>query len=397
FQPPLRPSLGSLGRTIRLQANFFQVDIPKGFLQHYEVEVKPDKCPRRVNREVVLHMVQHYKQIFGERKPVYDGRQNLYTATPLPIGWDRADWDGSSIREGQREPPAKLHVVDLPLLCWTTLHDVQEGTQHVATVEHDAQISTVSDGVARGCPVLAVCPAGCEYFVLSQGWQCPVRGKAVCPCLFKRMLAMAVSATAFYKAQPVVEFLCEILGVHSLDDQRKPLTDSQRVAFTKEITGLKVEITHCGQMKRKYRVCSVSRKSASHQTFPLQLESGQTVECSVAHYFREKHKLQLRYPHLPCLQVGQKEKHTYLPLEVCNIVPGQRCIRRLTDSQTSTMIKATARSAPDRQEEISKLMKNANFKGDPFMREFEIRVRDDMTEVTGRVLPAPMLQYGGHV
>lgn len=43
-------------------------------------------------------------------------------------------------------------------------------------------------------------------------------------------------------------------------------------------------------------------------------------------------------------------------LQVCNIVAGQRCIKKLTDNQTSTMIKATARSAPDRQEEISRLV-----------------------------------------
>lgn len=30
--------------------------------------------------------------------------------------------------------------------------------------------------------------------------------------------------------------------------------------------GLKVEVTHCGQMKRKYRVCNVTRRPASHQT-----------------------------------------------------------------------------------------------------------------------------------
>lgn len=45
--------------------------------------------------------------------------------------------------------------------------------------------------------------------------------------------------------------------------------------------------------------------------------------------------------------------------QVCNIVAGQRCIKKLTDNQTSTMIKATARSAPDRQEEISRLVSRA--------------------------------------
>lgn len=35
--------------------------------------------------------------------------------------------------------------------------------------------------------------------------------------------------------------------------------------------GLKVEITHCGQMKRKYRVCNVTRRPASQQVFSVQL------------------------------------------------------------------------------------------------------------------------------
>lgn len=59
-------------------------------------------------------------------------------------------------------------------------------------------------------------------------------------------------------------------------------------------------------------------------SFPLQLENGQTVERTVAQYFREKYNLQLKYPHLPCLQVGQEQKHTYLPLEV--IIRQQRLL-----------------------------------------------------------------------
>ena len=48
-----------------------------------------------------------------------------------------------------------------------------------------------------------------------------------------------VSATAFYKAQPVIEFMCEVLDlrIRDIQEQRRPLTDSQRVKFTKEIKG----------------------------------------------------------------------------------------------------------------------------------------------------------------
>ena len=47
-----------------------------------------------------------------------------------------------------------------------------------------------------------------------------------------------MSATAFYKAQPVIEFMCEVLDLHNIAEQRRPLTDSQRVKFTKEIRGM---------------------------------------------------------------------------------------------------------------------------------------------------------------
>lgn len=48
---------------------------------------------------------------------------------------------------------------------------------------------------------------------------------------------LAVSATAFYKAQPVIQFMCEVLDIHNIDEQPRPLTDSHRVKFTKEIKG----------------------------------------------------------------------------------------------------------------------------------------------------------------
>lgn len=50
FQCPRRPNHGIEGRSIVLRANHFAVRIPGGNIQHYSVDVQPDKCPRRVNR-----------------------------------------------------------------------------------------------------------------------------------------------------------------------------------------------------------------------------------------------------------------------------------------------------------------------------------------------------------
>jgi len=42
-----------------------------------------------------------------------------------------------------------------------------------------------------------------------------------------------VSATAFYKQQPVLDFLCEVLELSNVDEQRS-LSDSQRVSLPKK-------------------------------------------------------------------------------------------------------------------------------------------------------------------
>ncbi|KAG1941166.1 protein argonaute-4 [Pimephales promelas] len=404
FQPPRRPGLGTVGKPIRLLANHFQVQIPKIDVYHYDIDIKPEKRPRRVNREVVDTMVRHFKmQIFGDRQPGYDGKRNMYTAHPLPIGRDRVDLEVTLPGEG-KDQTFKVSLQWVSVVSLQMLLEALSG--HLNEVPEDSVQAL--DVITRHLPSMRYTPVGRSFFSPPEGYYHPLGGgrevwfgfhQSVRPAMWNMMLNIDVSATAFYRAQPVIEFMCEVLDIQNINEQTKPLTDSQRVKFTKEIRGLKVEVTHCGQMKRKYRVCNVTRRPASHQTFPLQLENGQAMECTVAQYFKQKYSLQLKYPHLPCLQVGQEQKHTYLPLEVCNIVAGQRCIKKLTDNQTSTMIKATARSAPDRQEEISRLVKSNSMVGgpDPYLKEFGIVVHNDMTEVTGRVLPAPMLQYGGRV
>lgn len=398
FVSPRRPDIGHDGRCISLRANHFQITMPRGFLHHYDVTITPDKCPRKINREIIETMVQAYK-IFSNIKPVFDGRKNMYTRDDLPIGRDKVELEVTLPGEG-KDRVFRVAIKYLSKVNLDVLEEALEGNARTIPLDSIQAL----DVVMRHLPSMTYTPVGRSFFSTPDGYYHPLGGgrevwfgfhQSVRPSQWKMTLNIDVSATAFYKAQPVVDFMCEVLDIRDINDQRKPLTDSQRVKFTKEIKGLKIEITHCGSMRRKYRVCNVTRRPAQLQSFPLQLENGQTVECTVAKYFLDKYKMKLRYPHFPCLQVGQEHKHTYLPLEVCIIVAGQRCIKKLTDMQTSTMIKATARSAPDREREINNLVNKADFNTDPYVKEFGLSISHVMMEVKGRVLPPPKLQYGG--
>lgn len=419
FQCPRRPNHGSEGRPILLRANHFKVTIPGGFIHYYNIDIQPDKCPRKVNREIVNTMVESFGKIFNGVKPVYDGKKSMYTKDPLPIGHDRIELEVVMPGDSTVDRKFKVAIKLVSRVSLQALEDAMAGRIRQIPPESVQAM----DVILRHLPSMKYTPVGRSFFsspTLALGAQhISTTGGApgyhsvdsklgggrevwfgfhqsVRPSQWKMMLNIDVSATAFYRKMPVIDFMAEVLElpVQALSDRRN-LSDAQRVKFTKEIRGLKIEITHCGQMRRKYRVCNVTRRPAQTQTFPLQLESGQTIECTVAKYFFDKYRIQLKYPHLPCLQVGQEQKHTYLPPEVCEIVSGQRCIKKLTDTQTSTMIKATARSAPEREKEISALVRRAEFIHDPFAQEFGISITPIMTEVKGRVLNAPKLLYGG--
>ena len=57
--------------------------------------------------------------------------------------------------------------------------------------------------------------------------------------MLPRNYLITVSATAFYKCQPVVEFMCGVLHRQGQDLQkRKPLFDAKRLKFTQEIKGM---------------------------------------------------------------------------------------------------------------------------------------------------------------
>ncbi|KAI6190974.1 Protein argonaute-2-like, protein [Aphelenchoides bicaudatus] len=66
FQCPKRPNQGTEGKTIALRANHFQVHVAAKHVQFYAIDIQPDKCPRKVNREIINTMVEAYGKIFGE-------------------------------------------------------------------------------------------------------------------------------------------------------------------------------------------------------------------------------------------------------------------------------------------------------------------------------------------
>ena len=154
-----------------------------------------------------------------------------------------------------------------------------------------------------------------------------------------------VSATAFYEPSSLVEACAKVLS-RTAQDFRFGINDADRIRFEKFIRGVKIVITHRGKMRKKYRVINVTRTSARNTLFKINEN-----DISVADYFRKQYGMELQYADLPCIEVGTV-KSIYFPLEVCEIVEGQRHIRKLNETQTAKMIRITCQTPSKRAEII---------------------------------------------
>lgn len=202
------------------------------------------------------------------------------------------------------------------------------------------------------------------------------------------MVNLDLAATAFVEAMSVTEYLCE---TQSLRQMPTSLAKYQHSSFSKAIRGVKVNITHRPGVRRSYRVNGLSKDSAENTFF--ENDDGQRM--SIVQYFQRTYNIRLRYPKLPCLHVGAPQKKNYLPMEVCHIMAGQKCPRKVTDKQVANMIKFTCTPPDQRKSAIERKFREAGFSTDPTLRAFGLEVDPHMVETTGRQLPPPTIEYSG--
>jgi len=152
----------------------------------------------------------------------------------------------------------------------------------------------------------------------------------------------------------------------------------------------------------------VFRKSAKDHKFEWREKdnSGKEVnrgQVSVVDYFKLKYSKTLKYPHLPCLEVGSTSNKVLLPLEVCKIVSHQRLRRSLTNNERSEMTTIAGSQPPkDRLRQCEQYVTNQYHSGPiaeqnrPYLYEFGIDVSKELLQVESRVIEPPKLKYNNN-
>ncbi|GAB2292537.1 argonaute 1 [Dionaea muscipula] len=394
---PLRPGKGSAGFKCIVKANHFFAELPDKDLHQYDVSIIPEVTSRGVNRAVMEQLVKLYREShLGRRLPAYDGRKSLYTAGPLPFVSkefkitliDEDDRSGAPRREREFKVVIKLAArVDLHHLGMFL-----QGRQADAPQE----ALQVLDIVLRELPTSRYSPVGRSFYsphlgrrqTLGDGLE-SWRGfyQSIRPTQMGLSLNIDMSSTAFIEPLPVIDFVMELLNK---DVTSRPLSDADRVKIKKALRGVKVEVTHRGNMRRKYRISGLTSQATRELTFPVD-ERG-TVK-SVVEYFRETYGFVIQHTQWPCLQVGNQQRPNYLPMEVCKIVEGQRYSKRLNEKQITNLLRVTCQRPHEREFDIVQTVHHNSYHADPYAQEFGIKIDEKLASVEARVLPAPWLKY----
>lgn len=407
---PVRPDKhGESGHPIELLANHFEIQLPDGDVYHYDVTIIPPskkeeaKAPdkkkirclsTRINRLVIESLVAKYRGELNKCLPAYDGQKNLYTRRMLPF---KERTFNVPFTEDEREQTYIVHIQYAATVNLDALHAVYERRVRVVPQE----VIQALDIIMRHGPCITLTPVGRSmYKVPPPNVNSSIGGghevwfgfhTSVRAAQWKPLLNVDRSATAFYEAIPVIDFMCKLLSGSQRPlrpENIRCLSSSQCVHLSKELKGIRVRVVHL-KYPRKYRVGKVTQLSAQDLRFAL--EDGSKV--SVAEYFRKNYPNFIRYPNLPCIQ-PDTNRPIYLPLEVCHIVEGQPYRKKLSGSMTTEVIRRTAQPPEQRFQAITQSVHDLVQRSAPCLNEFGIKVSTDPTRLTGRVLDAPSLMFG---
>ncbi|KAK0416178.1 hypothetical protein QR680_012330 [Steinernema hermaphroditum] len=443
-----RPGFGTLGRKIPVMTNFFEIQVrdQNMIVLQYHVEIShpgPRKLDRDENRAVFWKCVEKFPNFFPNPYAIaYDGAHQLYAMQKICMLPGQSTVELSLDLALPRDMRSSARcTVSLQLVGPMVIEVGKSKTGNIdERVTTPIQVIDIVFRQALTCPLVANSANYCAW--KSSFYRLPTAnsdaldldgGKQMWTGFFssaqvaqnyRPLLNVDVSHSAFYKMKlEMIDFMCEVLNERANNlnarsggacvPQRGPrnsncsstgfisrdklyesfsLSSHELKALEEAVRGLKVRVSHRPGVVRVYRVNGL-HAPADQLTFVGKDDDGTENRLTVAKYFELKYQ-KLMYPRLPCLHVGPAHRSIFFPLEVCLLDSPQKYAKKLSERQTSQIIRAAAVDAEHREKRISSLFQQAGFNKDPFLKEFGLKISEDMFETVGRILKPPQIQYG---
>ncbi|KAF1946406.1 Piwi-domain-containing protein [Clathrospora elynae] len=217
---------------------------------------------------------------------------------------------------------------------------------------------------------------------------------------FNKSLSVNVDVAngTFWRAQELTRALGQAFGCGPPQFSalyKNAIRDWKNSVLRKDLRRFKrvgVSSTHTPE-PTQWTIDEFVNMDATQATFPDPDNRSKTI--SVAKYFKTKYNITCILG-VPVVRMTKKIRKlpVYMPIDVLTIDANQRYNTKLSDTQTSNMIKFAVTLPKERWAAVQAGVRLLNWPNDPFLRHFGLEVNANPAKVKARVLPQPTVQFG---
>lgn len=397
YQIPRRSNKegGRLGRETKVDTNHFAITFkdPKIVIFHYDVAIDPDK-PAVHMRPVILKVAQQY---FPKAPYGYDGKKNLFSKGQLPFGTAMSCNITIFDEERMKDKEYKVEIKKAQEINFALIMEYARSGVNKPQIAIQALDVILREPSSMNSTFVRI---GRSYFAppdpnriidLGDGlhlWNGFYQSAGIG---WAPYLNLDVAHKGFPVQTSVVDIVREICRGQMPRDGE--LTDWDKVALKDRVGGMKV-IYQIPNQPNSRKIFKVNKIVGSAITERFKPDNG-SKEITILDYFTKSKNCRLQFPKLPCFQVGSVAKNMRIPGELCTVLGGQVCNKKMNETQTAAMVKAAATGTDIRRGKVMDAMRRINFGGSRLLQDFGIGVSNQMERVKARVLEPPSVGYQG--
>lgn len=199
------------------------------------------------------------------------------------------------------------------------------------------------------------------------------------------------------KPNDMVQALQPIEYFDQQDQRRKEIGQSDMFKELRRISKLTFFVKHRGKMNDANKVYRSKGFVWDPKRFGRELPCArnytferQGKKVSIEEYFLERYQLRLRAWNMPLIRT---DKDGVFPMEAITPHPFQKYNFKLDGDQTAKMIKFAVTRPRERGSDIMANVKTLRWVDDPCLKEYGLRIKDQMEVVKARVIPNPAIQF----
>ncbi|KAF1920317.1 ribonuclease H-like domain-containing protein [Ampelomyces quisqualis] len=217
---------------------------------------------------------------------------------------------------------------------------------------------------------------------------------------FQKSLSVNVDVAngTFWRAQQLTRAIGQVFNCTPQQFQtrfKEARRDWKRSHLKKDLRVLRrvgVSSTHTKEPVQ-WTIEDFEDREATEVTFPDPDDRSKKI--TIAKYFKQKYNVTCM-PGVPVVKMTKKirKENVYLPMDVLSIDANQRYNTKLSDKQTSEMIKFAVTLPKERWAAVGHGVKLLNWANDPYLRHYGLQVSTTPAKVKARVLPSPNVHFG---